>query len=913
LNPRTTLAACGAALVLCSARLGLAQKIDPDGITQEQAAAALGFDPRALGTSAIPDIYGPGHVLSAGRLYVKVTNFGHVGNYFTNTSSDPAGQWPGGSGTEYLSTIRLAVGAKDPTSVDPSTAHRVSYFLEWRPPTLDPVDRIYEAYEGIPNGARNVNEDGDTDQLGANTIGRVDEEFLNGKDDDGDGKIDEDYATWGQQMFSWEMRDDTPQASNATYYEKHIPLGLECRQLAWCYSSPGNTDFDVFEYRIRNVSGHILDSLYVGFLVDLDAGPGSSGNYFQDDYAVPNYPSGEHVIRVDQSDLRYQGPPNQIHSQALEMPPCDYNVPLGTFVPSDSGLCPWQTIRVNGFSLVDGDGDGGQTPGAAMFLLLGHTLDYSGANAPSRTGFHSFRMVQTGVGYYNGGSPLVDAQRYELMASGEGIDPRTGFINVQPPAGNADYAFWCSVGPYLNVQPNQVVTVTTALAVANASRAGLFQPNGWEQAVNLAVAIQKDYDGVYEARIVGGLRNTDFHGRETALRAPPGQVYFFRDCQRFWTCCVEPYQQVDHDHYTFFNWDNDYCTGAWSPTFNQGYFLERWVMPTPPPNPHINLSAGYNFPDNPSRQFNPAGDSLVTLAWDNLPEYTPDPLTHQLDFKGYRIWKAANWRRPLGSAGPGEADWALQADYRVFDSRPSHCVRVYVPAKRDTQTLCMNRGDLVDWEHGVVLKADTTTQCVNYPACDSTVRPSIGFPARTITATHYPVGHWRYTDRRVLNGFPYFYAVTAYDSTYDNGTAASLEGRPYAVEADAVTPQTKTHTGKSAWVVPNPYRGHAGWDLTPSPGDPTGTHIDFMGMPPGHWTLRIYTLAGDLVEELHSTDPINQSQRPAHPNLQQDSPPDGQARWNMLSRNGQEIASGIYLYTVQSSQGTQVGKFVVIR
>src|SRR5262249_32296758 len=155
LNARTTLAACAASLVLCGARAGFAQKIDPDGITQEQAAAALGFDPRALGTSAVPDIYGPGHVLSAGRPDVKVTNFGHVGNFFTNTSSDPAGQWPGGSGVEYLSTIRLAVGAKDPTSVDPSTAHRVSYFLEWRPPTLDPVDRIYEAYEGIPNGARN--------------------------------------------------------------------------------------------------------------------------------------------------------------------------------------------------------------------------------------------------------------------------------------------------------------------------------------------------------------------------------------------------------------------------------------------------------------------------------------------------------------------------------------------------------------------------------------------------------------------------------------------------------------------------------------------------------------------------------------------------------------------------------------
>ncbi len=132
--------ALGALLLL--ARAGHAQKLDPDGITPEMAAAALGPGPGPLGVSDVPDIFGPGHVLSAGRLYTKVTNFGHVGKYFLATSSDPSGQWPGGSGTEYLSTIRLAVSARDPTAADPFLARRVSYFLEWRPPTLDPVDRI---------------------------------------------------------------------------------------------------------------------------------------------------------------------------------------------------------------------------------------------------------------------------------------------------------------------------------------------------------------------------------------------------------------------------------------------------------------------------------------------------------------------------------------------------------------------------------------------------------------------------------------------------------------------------------------------------------------------------------------------------------------------------------------------------
>ena len=52
-----------------------------------------------------------------------------------------------------------------------------------------------------------------------------------------------------------------------------------------------------------------------------------------------------------------------------------------------------------------------------------------------------------------------------------------------------------------------------------------------------------------------------------------------------------------------------------------------------------------------------------------------------------------------------------------------------------------------------------------------------------------------------------------------------------------------------------------------------------------------------------------------HPNVtrQQDTANDGQARWNLISRNGQDVESGIYLFTVDSALGNQIGKFVIIR
>ena len=147
-------------------------------------------------------------------------------------------------------------------------------------------------------------------------------------------------------------------------------------------------------------------------------------------------------------------------------------------------------------------------------------------------------------------------------------------------------------------------------------------------------------------------------------------------------------------------------------------------------------------------------------------------------------------------------------------------------------------------------------------------------------------------------------------------------------------------------MVPNPYRGYAdisrrpsAWDLTPNATDPTGTHLDFMGLPPAPWTVRIYTVSGDLVQVLRSGDSVNESVRgpatvknpnfnPALPedpvqnpktitvagfNRQADTPNDGQARWNLISRNGQDVVSGVYMFVVESGQGQQRGKFVVIR
>jgi hypothetical protein len=158
----------------------------------------------------------------------------------------------------------------------------------------------------------------------------------------------------------------------------------------------------------------------------------------------------------------------------------------------------------------------------------------------------------------------------------------------------------------------------------------------------------------------------------------------------------------------------------------------------------------------------------------------------------------------------------------------------------------------------------------------------------------------------VLNGFLYFYAVTAFDINLldekDPFTGErfvlSLECRHVATEGQGVVPgDAAVPYSGDAYVVPNPYYGSAPWDLVPNPRDPTGTHVDFMNLPKGEWTIRIYSLAGDLVRV-----------------LQNDGAQDiGQARWDLVSRNGQDIVTGIYLFSVESRYGTQVGKFAILK
>ncbi len=1104
---RGLLAAAAAVVLTLAVAPAARAHIDEDrlgGMVQLDSATAVSrgmsrLSWRTANPLAVPDVFGPGSVLSVGNVRMKVTNEGILGNPFT-TSSDPSAQWPGSSGVEYLSGIYLAVGAVNPTATDPTALRRVSYSTEWRPPTLDPEDKIYKAFDGIINGERFVNDDGDTyvDSYGERHP-KVDEDFLDGHDNDGDGLIDEDHAALGQQEFSFVMRDDTREAVNTVFREKHVPLGLQCNTRAWAYSIQGYQDFNVIEYDITNISGHELDSLTIGWLVDIDSGPIQLGSFWTDDIDFPFYPQGEFVFKVGATPGDLPDP------NRLQLPHAPSSQ-LDNEVPPDTALCPRFPIRVNAFSIGDQDGDLGKTPGLGTFMLIDHTTDPTGINGPKRVGFRAYRSFAQSTAFAQGGLPRVDQERFQSMESQEGMDvnptsPTYGFINA--PQGNAkgDYAAWCSIGPWIRVAAGQTITATVAFGVRNGTtalanaypadylryKAGVQGFSGADliakyPALSNAITAQVAFEGINEDRSGfletnppgrgDGFGGRDMHGRETALRMPRGSPP--QDVTEDCTSVGRPEARkvrVTDQEYSWFDFDCDYCTGVWDVTKQRGLFHKTWNAAAPPPNPNTNVASTYNFTDNPGRTAVPAGDRSVQLAWDNISLTTPDPKSRWLDFRGFDIWKVSDWTRPVGTAGPNESDWRLLGEFRDFDyftsNDPSvavpyehnytvddqghkNCPMVFVPNYFDPAThvygktipVCLDKEDLFNHQSGEIIKPDWTTPCntdtagaripleintgdffgdgtaahagsvthvfktagtykyfdlhyPNYVPPNQVVVQANGLDSATVTIVQpdssafspssvtikpggyvrwinqspsnralqsdrhcqleqgeivhrretqipnpknqklvvkFPVGRYKYVDHEVKNGFLYFYSITAFDSTTDNSVTTELGGRRSAVESEGVVPEARVdaHGKHGVWVVPNPYRGYSqvaqrpsSWDLTPNATDPTGTHIDFMGLPAGQWTIRIYTVSGDLVQTIHSTDAVNESVRqpvqmpngqtlPGY-NRQQDNPTDGQARWNLISRNGQDIVSGIYLFTVDSSEGSQRGKFIVIR
>ncbi len=179
----------------------------------------------------------------------------------------------------------------------------------------------------------------------------------------------------------------------------------------------------------------------------------------------------------------------------------------------------------------------------------------------------------------------------------------------------------------------------------------------------------------------------------------------------------------------------------------------------------------------------------------------------------------------------------------------------------------------------------------------------------------------RYYHQKITNpprGVEYYVAVTAFDRGIPGNDLDYLEsGRDADANMKILFPG---HTSKTnmdnIYVIPNPYLGSSKFDgrrENDDKGDKS-KRLWFVNLPK-RCTIRVYTLAGDLVDKIehngaHEADIITISKAAT-----QGITADGIHEWDLISRNDQIIASGVYLFSVEDKQSgdIKVGKFVIVK
>jgi hypothetical protein len=84
----------------------------------------------------------------------------------------------------------------------------------------------------------------------------------------------------------------------------------------------------------------------------------------------------------------------------------------------------------------------------------------------------------------------------------------------------------------------------------------------------------------------------------------------------------------------------------------------------------------------------------------------------------------------------------------------------------------------------------------------------------------------------------------------------------------------------------------------PNPFNPATT-IEYSIARPGHVTLRVYNVAGQLVRTL-----VDENQAPGPVRI---------ARWDGRNETGNPVASGVYLYQLEAPGFTRTKKMVMVR
>ncbi|MFZ1685072.1 MAG: hypothetical protein WAU88_13235 [Candidatus Zixiibacteriota bacterium] len=324
----------------------------------------------------------------------------------------------------------------------------------------------------------------------------------------------------------------------------------------------------------------------------------------------------------------------------------------------------------------------------------------------------------------------------------------------------------------------------------------------------------------------------------------------------------------------------------------------------------------------------------MTVRWNGyFSENTPDVFLHKVDFEGYRVYTALDnryesfalvsshdredynmftWKR----SQTGQLDWVLDDIPFTKDS-----LRLLFD-KPNLQPLAYSRQSPLGYHDSLYYfeRQDYNASNLNDPmaihrAYPDAPRPSADSAFWTEDEVTYEHGkrlpkyyEYEYNLNNLLPTVPYYVAVTAFDFGSPKVGLAALETEPSnnAIREFAMTTSDSVVAQKlDAYVYPNPYREDGRYEADQfenrlgNLASARAHRLHFANLPK-ICTIRIYTLDGDLVGTIEHNFPSG-------------GPGSMHDEWNMITRNTQEVVSGLYYWVVQSADRTQLGKVAIIR
>lgn len=328
----------------------------------------------------------------------------------------------------------------------------------------------------------------------------------------------------------------------------------------------------------------------------------------------------------------------------------------------------------------------------------------------------------------------------------------------------------------------------------------------------------------------------------------------------------------------------------------QWAYDNNWNVPQPPPMPHIKIE--------------PSVDVKVNVKWDNVAESAAD-------FAGYKIYRVTAFPR-VNSLELGRRVMDHYHEQTVEKPTDAQLAALGVPNNPNISAPAnfYQQQTTGPWGPWKLVKNIPKAQLNNYlnPGSDA--------------------GQYKYvfkdTDDLVQFGFTYWYYVAAYDNesgsiggkpftslethrinwngstglwqgTYSFATASpffpkTLEGlrnigANYVLSAPLAPASALADGSLKIRVKPNPYKLQALHDVN------LEHKILFFNLPTGT-RITILDVSGQVIDvlEFNGTNPN-----------------DGTVFWDMFSKDGVEVTSGLYIYVAEYPGGKQVGHFSILR